>query len=77
MISFGAGTGAAGEAAREAIGPGAASADAPCPDQSGRIRSLRELSLRAPSGAGIDNWAHLGGFAVAYVCSKVLDPLRP
>jgi rhomboid protease GluP len=27
--------------------------------------------------AGIDNWAHLGGFAGGYICSKFLDPLRP
>lgn len=26
---------------------------------------------------GIDNWAHLGGFAGGYICSKFLDPLRP
>ena len=26
---------------------------------------------------GIDNWAHLGGFAGGYLCSKVLDPLKP
>lgn len=27
--------------------------------------------------SGIDNWAHLGGFAGGYVCSKFLDPLKP
>jgi rhomboid protease GluP len=26
---------------------------------------------------GVDNWAHLGGFAGGYVTAKVLDPLRP
>ena len=26
---------------------------------------------------GIDNWAHLGGFAGGYATSKFLDPLRP
>jgi rhomboid protease GluP len=26
---------------------------------------------------GIDNWAHMGGFAGGYLCSKVLDPLKP
>ena len=26
---------------------------------------------------GIDNWAHLGGFAGGYVTAKFLDPLRP
>lgn len=26
---------------------------------------------------GVDNWAHLGGFAGGYVTSKLLDPLRP
>lgn len=26
---------------------------------------------------GIDNWAHLGGFAGGYLCSKFLDPLKP
>jgi len=26
---------------------------------------------------GIDNWAHLGGFAGGYICSKFLDPLKP
>ena len=26
---------------------------------------------------GIDNWAHIGGFAGGYLCSKVLDPLKP
>jgi rhomboid protease GluP len=26
---------------------------------------------------GIDNWAHLGGFAGGYVISRWLDPLRP
>jgi len=26
---------------------------------------------------GIDNWAHLGGFAGGYATSKLLDPLRP
>ena len=26
---------------------------------------------------GIDNWAHLGGFAGGYATAKVLDPLRP
>jgi len=26
---------------------------------------------------GIDNWAHLGGFAGGYICSKFLDPLQP
>ena len=26
---------------------------------------------------GIDNWAHFGGLAGGYVCSKVLDPLYP
>jgi len=27
--------------------------------------------------SGIDNWAHLGGFAGGYFCSKFLDPLKP
>ena len=27
--------------------------------------------------SGIDNWAHLGGFAGGYLCSKALDPLKP
>jgi rhomboid protease GluP len=26
---------------------------------------------------GVDNWAHLGGFAGGYVTSKFLDPMRP
>lgn len=26
---------------------------------------------------GVDNWAHLGGFAGGYVTAKFLDPLRP
>jgi rhomboid protease GluP len=26
---------------------------------------------------GIDNWAHLGGFAGGYLCSRLLDPLKP
>ena len=26
---------------------------------------------------GVDNWAHLGGFAGGYAAAKVLDPLRP
>jgi rhomboid protease GluP len=26
---------------------------------------------------GIDNWAHLGGLAGGYLCSRVLDPLKP
>jgi rhomboid protease GluP len=26
---------------------------------------------------GIDNWAHLGGFAGGYVTARVLDPLKP
>ena len=26
---------------------------------------------------GVDNWAHLGGFAGGYVTSRLLDPLRP
>jgi rhomboid protease GluP len=26
---------------------------------------------------GIDNWAHMGGFAGGYLCSKFLDPLKP
>ena len=26
---------------------------------------------------GIDNWAHLGGFAGGYFTSRFLDPLRP
>ena len=26
---------------------------------------------------GIDNWAHLGGFAGGYITSRFLDPLRP
>ena len=26
---------------------------------------------------GIDNWAHLGGFAGGYACAHLLDPLRP
>jgi len=26
---------------------------------------------------GVDNWAHLGGFAGGYVCSRVMDPLHP
>jgi rhomboid protease GluP len=26
---------------------------------------------------GVDNWAHLGGFAGGFLTSKVLDPLRP
>jgi len=26
---------------------------------------------------GVDNWAHLGGFAGGYATAKVLDPLRP
>ncbi len=26
---------------------------------------------------GIDNWAHLGGFAGGYLASKALDPLKP
>jgi rhomboid protease GluP len=26
---------------------------------------------------GIDNWAHLGGFAGGYVAARVLDPLKP
>jgi len=26
---------------------------------------------------GIDNWAHVGGFAGGYLCSKLLDPLKP
>lgn len=25
----------------------------------------------------IDNWAHLGGFAGGWVCSRVMDPLKP
>jgi rhomboid protease GluP len=27
--------------------------------------------------SGIDNWAHIGGLAGGYVCSKFLDPLYP
>lgn len=26
---------------------------------------------------GIDNWAHIGGLAGGYLCSKLLDPLYP
>src|SRR5215475_4598501 len=26
---------------------------------------------------GVDNWAHLGGFAGGYLTAKLLDPLRP
>ena len=26
---------------------------------------------------GIDNWAHVGGFAGGYLCSRILDPLKP
>jgi rhomboid protease GluP len=26
---------------------------------------------------GIDNWAHIGGFAGGYICSRFLDPLKP
>jgi rhomboid protease GluP len=26
---------------------------------------------------GIDNWAHLGGFAGGYACAQALDPMRP
>ena len=26
---------------------------------------------------GVDNWAHLGGFAGGYGTAKFLDPLRP
>jgi membrane associated rhomboid family serine protease len=26
---------------------------------------------------GVDNWAHLGGFAGGYGTAKILDPLRP
>src|SRR5262249_17719865 len=26
---------------------------------------------------GIDNWAHIGGFAGGYLCSRILDPLKP
>jgi rhomboid protease GluP len=26
---------------------------------------------------GIDNWAHLGGFAGGYVAARFLDPLLP
>jgi rhomboid protease GluP len=25
----------------------------------------------------IDTWAHIGGFAGGYICSKFLDPLQP
>jgi rhomboid protease GluP len=25
---------------------------------------------------GIDNWAHLGGFAGGYICARILDPLK-
>lgn len=27
--------------------------------------------------AGVDNWAHLGGYAGGYVAARALDPLRP
>jgi rhomboid protease GluP len=27
--------------------------------------------------AGVDNWAHAGGFAGGYLASLVLDPLKP
>ena len=26
---------------------------------------------------GVDNWAHIGGFAGGYLVAKVLDPLKP
>jgi rhomboid family protein len=26
---------------------------------------------------GVDNWAHLGGFAGGYGAAKILDPLKP
>jgi rhomboid protease GluP len=26
---------------------------------------------------GVDNWAHIGGFAGGYACAQLLDPLRP
>ena len=28
-------------------------------------------------GLGVDNWAHIGGFAGGYLASRVLDPLSP
>lgn len=28
-------------------------------------------------GAGIDNWAHLGGFAGGWLTARLLDPVRP
>ena len=29
------------------------------------------------AGLGIDNWAHIGGFAGGYFAARMLDPLRP
>ena len=26
---------------------------------------------------GVDNWAHIGGFAGGYACAQLLDPMRP
>ena len=42
-------------------------------------KTMREAVLHL-SGflfQGIDNWAHLGGLAGGYACSKFLDPLHP
>jgi membrane associated rhomboid family serine protease len=29
------------------------------------------------SGLGVDNWAHIGGFAGGYLASMLVDPRKP
>lgn len=40
----------------------------------GIVISIAVMGFLLP---GIDNWAHLGGFAGGYLAGRVLDPLRP
>ncbi|MFN8093600.1 MAG: rhomboid family intramembrane serine protease [Vicinamibacteria bacterium] len=40
----------------------------------GIVVSIAVMGFLLP---GIDNWAHLGGFAGGYLAARVLDPLRP
>ena len=40
----------------------------------GIVVSMAVMGFLLP---GIDNWAHLGGFAGGYLAGRVLDPLKP
>jgi rhomboid protease GluP len=40
----------------------------------GIVASIAVMGFLLP---GIDNWAHLGGFAGGYLAARVLDPLKP